>query len=134
MAVEVSLRIRVYANAQSRRRKWRVLIELFLGSRTHAAARECVARQAFGARTVEVREKENLMGSDTLFLNSPETAHSHLLRFVSLHNRGRGVAVPCDEAGNVDIGTLTGRLRDAYLDARAMVGREYSCPTVQIAF
>jgi hypothetical protein len=59
------------------------------------------------------------------------TARSHLLRFTSLFNRGRGVSVPCDEAGNVDIDALTLRLRNAYLYARAMVGREYSLPTVQ---
>ena len=57
----------------------------------------------------------------------------HLLRFVSLHDRGRGISVPCDEAGNVDMNSLSERLRVAYLGARAMVGRDYSCPTVQIA-
>ena len=56
---------------------------------------------------------------------------SHLLRFTSLHDRGRGVSVPCDAAGNVDMDSLTDRLRNAYLGARAMVGREYSFPTVQ---
>lgn len=63
--------------------------------------------------------------------NTGEIARSHLLRFTSLFNRGRGVSVPCDEAGNVDIDSLTLRLRDAYLYASAMVGREYSLPTVQ---
>lgn len=62
------------------------------------------------------------------------TAHcAHLLRYTSLYDHSRGVSVPCDEAGNVDMNTLTERLRTAYLGARAMVGREYSCPTVQIA-
>jgi hypothetical protein len=58
---------------------------------------------------------------------------SHLLRFTSLHDRGRGVSVPCDEAGHVDMDSLTERLRITYLGARAMVGRDYSNPTVQLA-
>ena len=39
--------------------------------------------------------------------------------------------MPCDEAGHVDLDSLGERLRMAYLGARAMVGREYACPTVQ---
>jgi hypothetical protein len=60
-------------------------------------------------------------------------ACAYLLRFVSHDDRGRDVCVPCDEAGNVDMNTLTERLRNSYLGARAMVGRGYSCPTVQPA-
>lgn len=62
---------------------------------------------------------------------NPEAACSYLLRFASLHDPGRGLAVPCDEAGCVDIDALTQRLRAVYLGARALVGREYACPTVQ---
>ncbi len=58
---------------------------------------------------------------------------SHFLRFMSLFDLGRGVAVPCDEAGNVDIDALTERARCAYLGARALVGREYACPTIKLA-
>lgn len=58
---------------------------------------------------------------------------SHLLRFMSLYDRGRSVSIPCDETGNVDMNSLTEGLRVTYLGARAMVGREYACPTVQIA-
>jgi hypothetical protein len=64
-------------------------------------------------------------------LRSTRTAGSHLLRFTSLYDRGRGVAVPCDETGIVDLAAMTEQLRSAYLGASAMVGREYSCPTVQ---
>ena len=46
---------------------------------------------------------------------------SHVLRFDSLFHPGRGVAVPCDASGQVDLDTLTERLRNAYLGARAMV-------------
>jgi len=56
-----------------------------------------------------------------------------VLRFDSLFHPGRAVAVPCDASGKVDMDTLTERLRNAYLGARAMVGREYACPKVQPA-
>jgi hypothetical protein len=61
------------------------------------------------------------------------TTPAHELRFVSLHHPGRGVAVPCDEHGQVDLTSLTERLRIAYFGARAMVGRDYAFPTVQLA-
>lgn len=53
------------------------------------------------------------------------------LRFASLFHPGRGVAVPCDAAGQVDLDALPERLRSAYFGARAMVGREYAYPVVQ---
>lgn len=62
---------------------------------------------------------------------APSPAVSHLLRFDSLFHPGRGVAVPCDASGRVDLDGLTERLRHAYLGARAMVGREYACPKVE---
>ena len=58
---------------------------------------------------------------------------AHELRFTSLHDPGRGVSVPCDSAGTVDFDSLSERLKNAYLGARAMVGREYSFPTVRRA-
>ena len=61
----------------------------------------------------------------------PVHALSHVLRFDSLFHPGRGVAVPCDASGRVDLDSLTERLRNAYHGARAMVGREYACPRVQ---
>lgn len=63
--------------------------------------------------------------------NAP--ALSHELRFDSLFHPGRGLTVPCDATGQVDMNQLTERLRNAYLGARAMVGREYACPRVQPA-
>lgn len=56
---------------------------------------------------------------------------SHELRSASLHDPGRGLVVPCDALGHVDLDTLSERLRAAYLGARAMVGRDYAYPTVQ---
>lgn len=66
-------------------------------------------------------------------LHPATQARSHVLRFDSLFHPGRGVAVPCDAAGHVDMDALTERLRNAYLGARAMIGREYGYPTVQLA-
>lgn len=60
-------------------------------------------------------------------------ASTHELRFESLFHPGRGVSVPCDASGHVDMDRLSERLRNAYLGARAMVGREYACPRVQPA-
>ena len=111
----------------------------------HAAANEWRLRQVHRApwngttdpnaivslRVFGEREKGIIMDSNASTLRTTEVACSHVLRFVSLHNRGRGVAVPCDVAGNVDLDSLAERLRDAYFYARSMVGREYSCPTVQ---
>ncbi len=57
---------------------------------------------------------------------------SHELHFASLHNPGRGLVVPCDAQGHVDLDTLSERLRTAYLGARALVGRDYAFPTVQL--
>jgi hypothetical protein len=53
------------------------------------------------------------------------------LRFASLFDPGRCVAVPCDAAGQVDLDALSERLRSAYFGARAMVGREYAYPVVR---
>ena len=58
------------------------------------------------------------------------TACAHELRFTSLFRPGRGVVVPCDAAGHVDMDALSERLRNAYLGARAMIGREFGYPTV----
>lgn len=56
---------------------------------------------------------------------------SHELLFASLFHPGRGIAVPCDSSGRVDLNALSERLKNAYLGARALVGREYAFPTVQ---
>ncbi len=85
------------------------------------------------SRRKDEREKGNRMDSLLHLPRFASTARSHVLRFASLHDPGRGICVPCDEAGRVDIDALTDRLRMAYLRARAMVGREYAFPTVDIA-
>ncbi len=57
---------------------------------------------------------------------------AHQLRFISLFDPGRGVSVPCDAQGAVNMNDLTERLKNAYLGARALVGREYAFPTVEL--
>ena len=61
------------------------------------------------------------------------SARSHELHFVSAHDPGREVVVPCDEVGHVDLDALSDRLRTSYFGARALAGREYLFPTVHLA-
>jgi hypothetical protein len=65
---------------------------------------------------------------------SPLTAQETIryeLRFYSLFREGRGYAFPCDEAGHVDIDSLSGTARLNYFYARTVIGREFSVPFVQ---
>jgi hypothetical protein len=81
------------------------------------------------------REKGTLMNTPSFLPRAAcaPAACAYLLRFLSRDDRGQDVTVPCDEAGNVDMNALTEHLRNTYLGARAMVGRDYLCPTVQTA-
>ena len=54
------------------------------------------------------------------------------LRFISLFNRGRGYAVPCDAEGRVEIDDLSAHSRSNYFYARVVVGNELSVPTVAL--
>jgi hypothetical protein len=63
-------------------------------------------------------------------LTSQDTAH-YELRFQSLFNEGRAYAFPCDEAGHVDIDSLSDKARLNYFYARTVIGREFSLPAVQ---
>jgi hypothetical protein len=53
------------------------------------------------------------------------------LRFRSLFDDGRGYAFSCDEAGHVDIDTLSSRARLNYFYARTVIGREVAMPAVR---
>ena len=53
------------------------------------------------------------------------------LRFQSLFDSGRGFAFPCDPSGWVDLDRMSERVRNNYLYARAMVGRELWVPAVK---
>ena len=55
------------------------------------------------------------------------------VRFQSLFNHGRGMTFPCDSEGRVDIDKMNEKLRNNYLFARAMVGREFAMPHVGAA-
>lgn len=65
-------------------------------------------------------------------MNDPFSASTHELRFVSLFQPGRAVSVPCDASGHVPLDDLPERLRNAYLGARALVGKEYAFPAVEL--
>ena len=59
------------------------------------------------------------------------TATAYELRFVSLFNEGRGLSVPCDEQGVVNLDALSERARQNYLYARVVVGMEFATPAVR---
>jgi hypothetical protein len=58
---------------------------------------------------------------------------SHLLRFRSLFDEGRGLAFPCDAVGQVDLDCMSERARNNYLYARTVIGREFRNPEVENA-
>ncbi|MBI5721177.1 MAG: hypothetical protein HZC37_26185 [Burkholderiales bacterium] len=60
----------------------------------------------------------------------PQDLQEFEIRFDDLFDSGRSLVFPCDAMGHVNIDALSDRARANYLYARAMVGREYSLPTV----
>lgn len=52
------------------------------------------------------------------------------IRFPSLFHEGRALAFPCDAQGRVLLDEMSERVRENYLFARAMIGREYAMPRV----
>ncbi|NDZ11743.1 hypothetical protein C7T35_00125 [Variovorax sp. WS11] len=54
------------------------------------------------------------------------------LHFQSLHRQGRGWAFPCNAQGEVDLDRLSERARNNYFFARALMGREYAFPRVEL--
>jgi hypothetical protein len=61
-----------------------------------------------------------------------QTCAEYQLCFRSLFNSGRGFAFPCDPRGQVNLDSLTEQVRNNYLYARAMVGRELTVPAVEL--
>lgn len=55
------------------------------------------------------------------------------IRFQSLFKPGRALSFPCDAQGRVQLDSLSDRARDNYFYARAVVGREFACPSVQLS-
>jgi len=52
------------------------------------------------------------------------------LLFASLFEAGRALSFPCDDAGHVNLDTLSERARVNYLYARATIGRDFAWPCV----
>lgn len=59
-------------------------------------------------------------------------AHRYQLQFKSLSGWRHDLAFPCDGHGHVDIDVLSDRTRNEYLFARALVGRDFAKPAVQV--
>lgn len=72
---------------------------------------------------------------DTRSERHPHHHHSrrYEICFVSLFAAGRSLSFPCDALGRVDLDSLSERGRANYLFARAMVGRDYSLPSIEPA-
>jgi hypothetical protein len=70
-------------------------------------------------------------------LNTSQTVSSkpsdYELRFQSLFDAGRCYAFPCDAEGHVDMDSLSDRVRENYLYARTVIGREFSYPAVMLS-
>jgi len=52
------------------------------------------------------------------------------IRYQPLSQHGRPMSFPCDAEGHVQLDALSDRVRNDYLYARAVVGREYAAPAV----
>jgi hypothetical protein len=61
------------------------------------------------------------------------TLSPYELRFKSLIASGLSYAFPCDADGQVNMDELTDVLRESYLYARTVIGREYARPEVACA-
>ncbi|ROZ62928.1 hypothetical protein [Ramlibacter sp. WS9] len=61
------------------------------------------------------------------------TSSDFQLCFRSLFQSGRGFSFPCDPQGHVDLDQLSDKVRNNYLFARAMVGRDLAVPAVEQA-
>jgi hypothetical protein len=64
--------------------------------------------------------------------SSPPDLGCYELRFCSLFHEGRALSFPCDAKGRVELDALSERARENYLYARAVVGREFAVPAVQL--
>ncbi len=68
---------------------------------------------------------------NTMLTASAQQPPRFELRFQSLFDDGRGYAFSCDEAGHVDIDTLSSKARLNYFYARTVIGREVAMPAVR---
>jgi hypothetical protein len=77
----------------------------------------------------DLHDEEHMIHS--LPTKSCDSSH-YELRYRSLLDEGHVYAFPCDASGLVDMDSLSDRVRHNYLYARAVVGREFSRPDVQL--
>jgi hypothetical protein len=73
----------------------------------------------------------SLLPEATMSAQVQHDAPVHEIRFCSLFREGRALAFPCDAEGHVDLDALSPQALGNYLYARAMVGREFTTPTVR---
>ena len=52
------------------------------------------------------------------------------IRYQPLSKYGEPLSFPCDAEGHVQMDAMSDRVRNTYLYARAVVGREYAAPAV----
>lgn len=65
--------------------------------------------------------------------SSAQAQPRYEIRFPSLFQEGRALAFPCDQEGHVDFDAMDERVRNNYLYARAMIGRDYAMPLVLVS-
>jgi hypothetical protein len=65
-------------------------------------------------------------------MNTPNQTERFELRFQSLFDAGRAYAFSCDQAGHVDIDTLSAQARLNYFYARTVIGRDVATPAVRL--
>jgi hypothetical protein len=65
-------------------------------------------------------------------MTQPSAPAHYELRFQSLFDGGRAYAFSCDEAGCVNIDTLSAHARLNYFYARTVIGREVAMPAVRV--
>jgi hypothetical protein len=66
-----------------------------------------------------------------MYVNAIQTRGKYELLFRPLYEGHVGYAFPCDEGGQVDMDAMNDRLRNTYLYARALIGREVAHPVVR---
>jgi hypothetical protein len=93
-------------------------------------------RQAVGTPDAAPSVRDKDVRRETLeeyIMNTETMERTHYeLRFQSLFDAGRAYVFPCDASGRVDMDTLGDRALNNYLYARAVVGREFLMPSIQM--
>ena len=61
---------------------------------------------------------------------SSMSAAGYRIRYLPVSGRGPELSFPCDARGQVELDALSDRVRNNYLYARALVGRDYRAPAI----